>query len=110
MGRLTSKLTQTATKIAITRNEFGDSVYGATTSLACMYRDISSIKQVANRENVLLDGLLWFDADAVVAKGDIFQLDGEYLRIERIIRAKNLLRGNAVRFIKCEVTKQRQVS
>lgn len=110
MGRLTAKLTSTATKIATTRNEYGDVVYGATSSVPCLYRDISSLSHTANRDQVQIDGLLWFDADASVAKGDIFLVGTDYLKIERVIKAKDLLRSNVVRFMKCEVTKQRQVS
>lgn len=111
MGRLTAKLTQTATKVAVTRNEYGDTVYGPTSTTNCLYRDISILQQAGQREEVNFDGLLWFDASESVAKGDIYQLDSsEYVRIEKVIRAKDLLRSNTVQFIKCEVTKQRQVS
>jgi hypothetical protein len=110
MGRLTPKLTQTASKVAETTNEDGDIVYGATTSVACLYRDISTLQRDANREYVEIDGLLWFDADNVPAKGDMYLLDGQYLRIERVIVARDRLHTNAIQFHKCEVTKQRQIS
>lgn len=107
---LDDKLVQTATKIAVTRNEYGDTNYGATSSSACLYQDISLLNESGNRENVTLDGLLWFGASESVAKGDIYLLDGVYLRIERILIARRRVADNAVKFIKCEVTKQRQIS
>lgn len=105
------KLVETATKITTTRNEYGDTVYGSGTSVACLYRDISQLTRAANREEVALDGLLWFGADEDVSRGDIYQHPDEgYLRIERVIKAKRLVTSNERMFIKCEVTKQRQIS
>lgn len=111
MGRLTAHLVQSAYKVSYGRNEYGDTNYtSASTASPCMYRDISSIALSANREDIQLDGLLWFDADETVAKGDIYLLGTEYLRIERVIIARSRLRANDIEFYKCEVTRQRQVS
>lgn len=113
---LTDKLVETAQKVATTRNEYGDIVYGTSSDTACLYRDISSFvrgQQGAPQpmETVLIDGLLWFDADEDVAKGDIYYHSSEgYLRIERITKAKRLVVDNSRQFIKCEVTRQRQIS
>lgn len=104
-------LVETATKVSVTRNEAGDTVYGTTTSSPCLYRDISTLRRNQNRDEVILDGLLWFGAGESVAKGDIYYHPDEgYLRIERIIKAKRLVLDNTRQFIKCEVTRQRQVS
>lgn len=108
---LTPKLVETATKVAVSQNEYGDVVYGATSPSACLYRDISTLNRGANKETVNIDGYLWFEADESVQRGDIYNHPDEgYLRIERVTRAKRLLLDNAVAFIKCEVTKQRQIS
>lgn len=108
---LDAKLVETATKVAVTYNENGDLVYGSTTTSACLYRDISNLDRATNREEITIDGLLWFGASENVAKGDIYYHSSEgYLRIERITKAKRLVADNALKFIKCEVTKQRQVS
>lgn len=108
---LTGKLVQTATKIATSRNEYGDIIYGATSSSPCLYRDISTLNRgVGNREQVSIDGLLWFGATETVAKGDMYQLDGVYYRIERVINADRRVIDNSRQFIKCEVSKQRQIS
>lgn len=112
MGRLTMKLTQTASKIATTRNEYGDDVWGAAEAdIPCLYRDISTLsRRNSNREEVEIDGLLWFDADRTVNKADIYLIGTEYFRVEKVIIARDRLRSNTIQFIKCEVTKQRQVS
>ena len=108
---LDDKLTETATKIAVTRNEYGDTVYGSTSSTVCLYRDISKLVDNINTEIVQLDGILWFGPDEDVARGDIYNHESEgYLRIETITKAKRLVVDNTRQFIKCGVTKQRQVS
>lgn len=107
-------LVETAQRVTTTRNAFGDINFGATTSVACLYRDISTLSRGnANREEVDIDGLLWFKADeeAYAVRGAIYYHPDEgYLRIERRILGKRLLRGGATKFVKCEVTKQRQIS
>jgi hypothetical protein len=112
MINITPKLTQTCYKVSTTRNQYGDSVWGATGSaIPCMYRDISTLGQSSgNREEVTLDGLFWLDNDQTVNKADIYKIGTEYIRIERVIQARDRLRGNTLAFIKCEVTKQRQIS
>lgn len=108
---LDAKLVETATKIAITKNEYGDDVWGATSSSACLYRDISSIQQISNRVEVGIDGLLWFGAGESVARGDVYYHSSEgYLRIERVTKAKRLVADDSLQFIKCEVMRTRQVS
>lgn len=108
---LTHLLVETASKVAITLNEYGDTIYGNTTSSACLYRDISTLSHVANRNEVSIDGQLWFAASEIVAKGDIYYHPSEgYLRIVKVIKAKRLLLDDSLQFIKCEVAKERQVS
>jgi hypothetical protein len=111
MARLTAHLVQSAYKVSYGRNEYGDTNYtSASTASPCMYRDISSLTLASNQEGINVDGLLWFDNTESVAKGDIYLLGTEYLRIERVIIARSRLRANDVEFYKCEVTRQRQVS
>lgn len=108
---LDARLVETASKVAVTRNEYGDTVYGTTTSVNCLYRDISSLSRSANREDVVIDGLLWFSATEAVERGDIYYHSSEgYLRIVKVIKAKRLVADNSQQFIKCEVAKQRQIS
>lgn len=104
-------LVETATKYAVTQNEYNDRVYGATSSSACLYRDLSGLNEVQNREGVTLDGQLWFAASENVSRGDIYYHPSEgFLRIQRVIRAKRLVLDDSLQFIKCLVVKQRQLS
>lgn len=108
---LDSKLVETATKVTTTRNEYGDVVYGATTSRSCLYRNISMLERQQNRELVNIDGILWFKADESIELGDVYYHPDEgYLRIEQIVKAKRLVADNALKFIKTLVSKQRQIS
>lgn len=108
---LDDKLVETATKVVVTRNESGDVIYGATSSRPCLYRDISQLNRNQNLEYTEIDGLLWFGAGETIERGDVYYHPSEgYLRIERVIRAKRLVADNALKFIKCEVTRQRQIS
>lgn len=108
---LTDHLVETATKVATTINENGDVQYGTTSSSACLYRDITTLNQVQNRNEITIDGFLWFGAAESVARGDIYYHPDEgYLRISRVTKAKRLVADNSHQFIKCEVIRQRQLS
>ena len=108
---LTSKLVETASKVAVTRNEYGDLNYGSSTTSDCLYRDISILSEAGNKEQITIDGLLWFGASESVAKGDIYYHSDEgYLRIVKVTKAKRLVADNSHQFIKCEVVKHRQIS
>lgn len=104
-------LVETATKVTTTVNEYGDVQYGSTSSSACLYRDISALGEAANRYEVDITGILWFGANENAARGDIYYHPDEgYLKIEQITKAKRLVMDNTRQFIKCLVSKQRQVS
>lgn len=104
-------LVETASKVTITRNGDGDTIYGSTSNSSCLYRDISLLQQQANREETNIDGILWFDADEDVSRGDIYyHADEGYLRIIKITKAKRLIVDNTHAFIRCEVAKHRQIS
>jgi hypothetical protein len=104
-------LVETATRVETTYNEFGDVDYGSTSSEACLYRDISDFKQVPNRYEVGIDGILWLAASSSVARGDTYYHPDEgYLQIVKITKAKTFLTDNTHKFMRCLVSKQRQVS
>lgn len=104
-------LVETAQKVTITRNADGDINYGTTTDVYCLYRDISSMNVIQNREETTIDGLLWFKSTENVSRGDVYYHSDEgYLRIEKITKAKRLVGDGSIQFIKCEVTKIRQIS
>lgn len=106
-------LVETANRITITNDENGYQKYGASTSVACLFRDITSLSNVLNREEMGIDGILWFAAsEEPYAKiGKIYYHPDEgYLRIVNRIRAKRLVADNTTQFIKCGVEHHRQVS
>lgn len=109
---LEDRLVESATEVTTTKNEYGDIDYGSSTARRCLYRDISSLSHGQNRNQVMIDGLLWFSPlDGDVAKDAIYYHTSEgYLRIIRVIRAKRLIADDSLQFIKCEVAKQRQIS
>jgi hypothetical protein len=104
-------LVETATKVTTTINEDGDINYGSTSSSVCLYRDISSLSELQNRNEVTIDGILWFGASETVARGDVYYHSDEgYLMVTRVTKAKRLVADDTHQFIRCEVLKQRQVS
>lgn len=105
---VSGKLNQTCNKVAVTINSYGDSVLGASEERNCLYRDISTLNRTSgNREEIEIDGLFWFDTFDW-AKGDIILFDSEYYRVEKVIKARRRVADNALKFIKCEVTRYRQ--
>ena len=108
---LADKLVETAQKVAVTTNEYGDDVWGATTSVSCLYRDISREDHVSNRDELSADGILWFGAAATVELGDIYyHSSAGYLKVVQITVARRRLVDNSIQFIKCLVEKTRQIS
>ena len=106
-------LVETATRVATTRDENGDLKYGGTTSVACLFRDITSLSDLGNREEVGVDGILWLPASEVsfaVIGAVYYHPDEGYLRIKNRIRAKRLVADDTTQFIKCGVEHHRQVS
>lgn len=109
---LEARLVETASEVATTRNSAGDRIYGTSGSRRCLYRDASTLNEISNREDVTIDGLLWFSPlDGDVLKGAVYYHPSEgYLKIQQVTRAKRLVADNALKFIRCTVTKQGQVS
>lgn len=106
-------LVETATRVTTTRDENGDLKYGSTASVACLFRDVTSLSDVQNREEQGVDGILWFpasEAQYAVIGAVYYHPDEGYLRIKSRIRAKRLVVDNTTQFIKCGVEHHRQVS
>lgn len=111
MVYLDDQFNETAQKVVVTKNEYGDTIYGLATATSCKYRNVSRLQQSQNRLDVNIDGMMWFAPTEDVELGDIYYHVAEgYLKIEGITKAKDLLRDNIIRFIKCDVSKQRQLS
>lgn len=104
------KLVQSCTKITVTHNKYGDIEYGTTEDRSCLYRDISLSTRSPNRGEIDVDGIFWFDATDDWALGDVLLFEGEYYRVERLIKARRRVVDNSLKFIKCEVSRQRQIS
>ena len=112
---LTPKLSETANLVSQTVNQFGDSIYTTSQSTACLYRDITALSSGGNRDVVAYDGYLWFDADDDTnpTVGNIYYLPAEntYVKVDDVTHAKRLVTSDQTeKFIKCGVTKQRQIS
>lgn len=106
-------LVETAQRVTVTNDENGYQKYGTSTSVPCLFRDITSLSDVQNREEMGIDGILWLNAaEEPYAKiGKIYYHPDEgYLRIKSRIRAKRLVADNTTQFIKCGVEHHRQVS
>jgi hypothetical protein len=106
-------LVETAQRITTTVDENGMLKYGASVSVACLFRDISSINDVQNRDELGIDGTLYFAASEVsyaVVGAVYYHPDEGYLRIKSRVRAKRLVADNTTQFIKCGVEHHRQVS
>lgn len=100
---------QTAHKVTTTRNAYGDYVASGSVALPCKFRYITDIQTTTANETVNADAMAWFESDSGVEKNDIFQIDGEHWRVERLIKARRL-RSNAVQFIKVELLRYGVIS
>lgn len=110
---LDNLLVETATRVTTTYDENGDQKYGATATVNCLFRDISSLNDIQNRQELGIDGILWLPASETdyAAVGNIYYHSSEgYLRIKNRVRAKRLVADNSLQFIKCGVEHHRQIS
>lgn len=111
-GDIDDLLVETATKVTVTRDGYGDIVYGNRTTTNCLFRDMSVLSNsTANRYEVTIAGILWFSASEDVNKGDVYlHENGDYYQIDHINRARARVLDNALKFIKCQVSRTRQIS
>lgn len=106
-------LVETATRVITSYDENGALKYGSGTAVPALFRDITSLSDVGNREEIGVDGILWLPASEVsfaVIGAVYYHPDEGYLRIKSRIRAKRLVADNTTQFIKCGVEHHRQVS
>lgn len=101
-------LTDTIKKVSHTINEYGDYVYGAETDLACRFREINALNVGDHKELLNSDAIVHLLADSGVKLGDILEYGGAQYKIDEIVQARKV--GPNVEFIKCGLSKQRQVS
>jgi len=96
-------LVDSCQKVSTTRDDFGQEITGVTESLACRWRDITTVRRGQNTDTSDADSMVWFAAGTVIAKGDILLFEGAYYQIQKLTKAKRL-GETAPQFIKCEVT------
>lgn len=99
--------------LAAGNSVFGDAIYTSPgPAVACLFRDISTVhNSISNRYEVSIDGIMWFPASEDARKSDIYHhQNGEYYMISQVTKAKTLVTDDQVQFIRCTVSRQRQVS
>lgn len=100
---LDSYFVQQCEVIATTRNDFGDEVKGATTTLNCRWRDITQIRRGSHQDTSDADALVHFAPDTAVERGSILKYNDEYYQVEQITYARRL-GEDTIQFIKCQCT------
>ena len=102
-------LVDSAYLVSVSRNTDADLVFGAETPLNCRWREEHQLRQVAGREAAETDAMAWFQVGSGVVAGSVIKYDGIYYRVETLRKAR-VLGETDVQFIKCQMTKLRQVS
>lgn len=110
MLSLQRKLVETCTIAPNTTNRYGDKVFGTAVTTKCLFRDISTQRQVNYQEGVSIDGIFCFPPDSAARRGNIIAYNSEYFRIMKVIKGKRTMLDDTTDFIKCEVIRIRQVS
>lgn len=104
-------LPETCTQYSVARDRYGDLVLTEVGSLACLFRDTSSLlTDVSHREELNIQGTFWFAHDATVKQGDVIKYGGQLYRLEGITNAKDLLMTDTVQFIKAQASFYRAIS
>lgn len=93
---------RTCQKVTVTRNEWDDRIMGATSTLACHFRQIDVQNRMTHGEENDADAMVWFAAGTDIANGDTIIFDSVYYQIERIVKAVRL-GEDIVQFIKCDL-------
>lgn len=105
-------MTQTIVKVSASYNRFGDLDFdntGQNEYLIGKFRYITQLQiTTQNREQVTADAMAWFNPDSGVVRGDVLHYDGEYFRVEKVVKARDL-DSEAVHFIKCYLVKDKAI-
>lgn len=103
MGLLTHTFGQVAEIVVFTVDKHGDQVMTSTTETVCRFRYITDIDRGLNREGVQSsDAIIWFEPDEDIEEGSIVLTDGQYWRVDKLIRARKMS-GSTVEFLKAFV-------
>jgi hypothetical protein len=103
MGVLTHALKQSGKLVEAVINVYGDQIPSNETSVMCRFRNITELDHLPNMEGVdAADAIVWFEPDVDIEEGSIIKVDGEYWRIDRLIKARRLS-SSAIVFLKALV-------
>jgi len=100
---------QTAIKHNYTRNAYGDFIRSTEEEMPCHFRYIVDQVSDTNNEQTQSDAQAWFEPDSGIEKKDILEIDGEFFRVERLIKGRRL-RDTEVQFIKTELQRYGVIS
>jgi len=92
--------------VSTTRDDFGQEITGVTETLACRWRDITTVRRGSNMDTSDAQSMVWFSAanKDKVKKGAILLFDGDYYQVDKRTPAKRL-GETEVQFVKCEVVR-----
>lgn len=88
--------------VETTRDDFGQEVSGVTQTLACRWRDITTVRRGSNMDSSDADSMVWFAPSAPIVRGSILLFDGVHYMVDKFTKAKRL-GETAPQFLKCEV-------
>lgn len=97
------------TKIAHTRNEYGDFVYGAQSTIKCRFREINDINRSNYKEYGDSDAMIWVAGTENFSLEEILIYNGQYYKVEQINNARKGF-NTSIDFKVCLLTKHLQVS
>ena len=92
MSILTHILKQAGKLVEATIDVYGDQVSsGEQISVMCRFRNITELDKTSNMEGIsTADAIVWFEPDVSIKEGSIIKVDGEYWRIDRLIKARRM--------------------
>ena len=100
MSILSHALGQTAQLVTVSLDFNGDQILESQTPIACKFRYITDVQQGNYAEAVdSSDAIMWFEPNAQVAEGSILGIEGEYWRVDSLVKARSLV-GSNVMFLK----------
>lgn len=99
MSILSHILKQSAKVLVTIYNKYGDQELSSYNSELCRFREINGLDKANNREDIKSDAMLWLEPTSLIAEGDIVKCEGNFYRVQDIIKARKM-DGN-IQFVKC---------
>lgn len=88
-----------AYKVSYTRNAYGDYTATSSTAINCHFRYINEVITSNPNEQIQSSAIAWFEPDLSVVIGDVFLIDDNHYRVEKLVKARRL-RSTAIEFKK----------